>query len=74
MSYPGGKAGNGVYQAIINQMPPHRLYIGAFIGAGGVLRNKPRAEVNIAIGSRRRYGGDRIDGPLDCFFWACRVA
>ena len=74
MSYPGGKAGSGVYQTIINQMPPHKTYIEAFVCAGGVLRNKRRAEVNIAIGSRRRYGGDRVDRPLDCFFWACRIA
>lgn len=49
MSYPGGKAGSGVYQAIINQMPPHDVYIEPFAGAGGVMRNKRLAKVNIAI-------------------------
>ena len=49
MSYPGGKAGAGVYQTIINQIPPHAVYIEPFVGAGGVLKHKRPAETNIAI-------------------------
>lgn len=46
-TYTGGKGGPGVYQSIINQMPPHRVYIEAFLGAGSVLRNKrPAASSN----------------------------
>jgi hypothetical protein len=34
VSYPGGKNGLGVYQAIINRMPPHQVYIEPFLGLG----------------------------------------
>lgn len=49
MTYTGGKAGPGVYQSIINQMPPHRVYIEAFLGAGAVLRRKRPAVATIGI-------------------------
>lgn len=49
MAYPGGKAGPGVYQRIINHMPPHRVYIEPFLGAGAVLRNKRPAVENIGV-------------------------
>ena len=49
MTYPGGKAGDGVFQAIINQLPPHRVYVEPFAGHGGVLRNKRQAERTIAL-------------------------
>jgi hypothetical protein len=49
MTYPGGKNGSGVYQKIINQMPPHRTYIEAFLGGGAILRAKRPAMVNIGI-------------------------
>lgn len=39
-SYDGGKGGAGVYQTIINQMPPHRRYIEPFLGGGAVMRHK----------------------------------
>jgi DNA adenine methylase len=49
MNYDGGKNGEGVYHAIINQMPPHRVYIEAFLGSGAIIRRKRLAAVNIAI-------------------------
>lgn len=49
MTYPGGKNGAGIYQRIINHMPPHKTYIEAFLGSGAVLRNKRPAERNIGI-------------------------
>jgi len=49
MAYPGGKGGAGVYQTIINQIPPHAVYIEPFVGAGGVLRMKRPAARSIAI-------------------------
>lgn len=47
MSYPGGKCGSGVYQAIINQMPPHLQYIEPFLGGGAVMRHKRPARMNV---------------------------
>lgn len=47
--YPGGKNGAGVYQTIINQLPPHDTYIEPFLGSGAVLRMKKPARASIAI-------------------------
>lgn len=51
ISYPGSKAGAGVFQTIINQIPPHEVFIEAFAGSGQVtLRLKPaRATIVIDI-------------------------
>lgn len=47
--YPGGKAGSGVYQRIINQMPPHQVYIEPFLGGGTVLFSKAPALINVGV-------------------------
>ena len=49
MTYQGGKSGYGVYQKIINQIPPHEIYIEPFLGGGGIMRNKRLAVSNIGI-------------------------
>jgi DNA adenine methylase len=49
MSYDGGKGGAGVAQWIINQVPPHRIYIDLFLGHSAVLRMKRPAEQSIGI-------------------------
>jgi DNA adenine methylase len=49
VSYPGGKNGAGVYQTIINLMPPHEVYIEPFLGGGAILRLKQPASLNIGI-------------------------
>ena len=49
MTWPGGKNGAGVYQRIINHMPPHKTYIEPFLGSGAILRNKRPAQINIGI-------------------------
>lgn len=48
MSYPGGKNGAGVFQKIINLMPPHERYFEPFLGGGAILRLKLPAKRNIA--------------------------
>ena len=45
--YPGGK-GN-TFRHIINEQPPHSIYIEPFLGAGSVMRHKQPAAVNIGI-------------------------
>ena len=49
MTYKGGKAGSGVYQQIINQIPPHEVYIEPFLGGGAVLLRKKLAASTIGI-------------------------
>lgn len=66
-SYTGGKGGQGIYQAIINQMPPHRVYVEAFLGNGSVLRHKRPAAGTIGIERdehvlAERWRGDEVPG------------
>jgi DNA adenine methylase len=49
VAYPGGKNGAGVYQTIINLMPPHQVYIEPFLGGGAIMRLKRPAQLNIGI-------------------------
>jgi site-specific DNA-adenine methylase len=45
-SYNGGKESDGTYQKIINIMPPHDIYIEAFLGNGAIFRKKKNAFVS----------------------------
>lgn len=58
-SYLGAKNGSGVYQAIINLMPPHVKYIEAFLGTGAVMRKKAPALINIGL--------EKSPGAIDAF-------
>lgn len=49
MQYPGGKQGHGVYQRLINQIPPHATYIAAFAGCDAIARHKRPAERTILV-------------------------
>lgn len=49
MQYTGGKNYNGVYQTIINLIPPHQTYIETHLGSGAILRLKKMAKTNIGI-------------------------
>lgn len=49
-SYIGGKEASGVYQTIINYIPPHKAYFEPFLGRGTILRKKRPAELlNVGI-------------------------
>lgn len=54
MRYDGGKNGAGVYQTIINQLPPHARYFEPFAGSAAVLRMKRPAAVSVALDSNPR--------------------
>ena len=49
MRYPGGKGQAGVYQRIINLMPPHEVYIETHLGGGNILERKKPATASIGI-------------------------
>lgn len=49
MRYPGGKGGAGVYQMIINNIPPHDTYIETHLGGGNILERKRPAARSIGI-------------------------
>jgi DNA adenine methylase len=66
MTYPGGKNGAGVYQTIINHMPPHEMYVEPFLGGGAIMRLKRPAAVNVGI--------DRAAGVIASFKeWRSRL-
>ena len=48
-TYPGGKGCEGVYQKIINQFPPHKIYVEGFLGLGSILRIKKPASINLGF-------------------------
>lgn len=48
-TYPGGKNGSGAFQTIINQIPPHEVYIEPFAGSASILRRIKPAAARIAI-------------------------
>lgn len=48
-TYPGGKAGSGVVQRLINRMPPHDVYIAPFLGRDAVMCKKRPALRNIGV-------------------------
>jgi hypothetical protein len=61
-SYFGGKGQDGVYHAIINQIPLHDVYIEPFLGGGSIMKRKRPAKVNIGVEINGSAAGD-FDGP-----------
>lgn len=49
--YPGAKNGSGVWQTIINNIPPHDTFVEAFAGSAAVTRHKRPAKSSIVIES-----------------------
>lgn len=58
MAWPGGKDGAGVAQRLINQIPPHDVFVSAFLGDCAIMRRKAPAELSIGI-DRFRENIDR---------------
>lgn len=54
MRYQGGKGGAGVFQTIINQFPPHRVYIEPFVGGGNIFERKAPAASSVLADLDRR--------------------
>lgn len=63
MTYQGGKAGDGVYHKIINQIPPHDVYVEPFLGGGAIMLNKRRASSSIVIDSDADMLTDFVGQP-----------
>jgi DNA adenine methylase len=63
-SYLGAKNGSGVYQTIINLIPPHETYIECFLGTGAIMKNKAPALYNIGI-DKSQTMLDKFDYPAD---------
>ena len=74
-SYPGGKAASGVYQKIINLMPPHRVYVEGFLGGGAIMKAKRTAQKNIGVEIDRDVYHQRIKDISDvlpfCYLYCC---
>jgi DNA adenine methylase len=70
MSYPGGKHGSGVYQTIINLIPPHRTYVEGFLGGGAVMKlKKPAPGGNYGIDvDRNALESFQIDNLKPIFY------
>lgn len=49
MTYFGGKGGEGVYQTLINEIPPHLVYVEGCLGGGAIMRHKLPAAVSVGI-------------------------
>ncbi len=47
--YPGCKTTQGIPQWIINRIPPHRVYVEAFLGSGAIWERIAPAPVSIGI-------------------------
>lgn len=47
--FVGSKGGAGIAQWLISLMPPHRVYVEAFLGRGVIMRTKLKGVVNIGI-------------------------
>lgn len=49
MNYPGSKEGAGVFQAIINEIPPHDWYCEGCVGLGAIIRKKRPSIASVVI-------------------------
>ena len=62
----GSKATTGLAQAIVSAMPPHDVYVEAFLGGGAIMKRKPPAVRSIGIDlCRRAIDGFRCEYPVE---------
>ncbi len=62
----GSKATTGLCQAIVAAMPPHDVYIEAFLGGGAIMKRKPPVLRSIGIDlNRRAIDTFRCDHPVE---------
>lgn len=64
MAWPGGKDGAGVAQRLINEIPPHDVFVSAFLGDCAVLRKMRPARLSVGIDLERD----------NCDRWAANTA
>lgn len=69
MAYPGGKDTPGVWQRIVNQIPPHDVWISAFAGDCAVTRHIRPAAASVLIdldhtALNRWHGRQRVNTRL----------
>jgi len=60
MTYPGGKNGAGVYQTIINHIPPHDTYVEPFAGGAAIFQCKKLAWVSYLIEKDEKAAKDLL--------------
>lgn len=63
LTYPGGKAGAGVYQQIICSIPPHVMYIETHLGGGAIMRHKRPASSSIGLDLSEEVINRKIEIP-----------
>jgi DNA adenine methylase len=72
-SYNGGKSGDGTYQAIINHIPPLRVFMSLFAGNCGVFKHMARAEwsiindIDVEVYNAWLSVGDWVNGDVRVF-------
>lgn len=68
MGYMGGKSQSGVWQRILNLIPPHEVYIEPFLGSGAIMRKKRPAAVSIGLdlAAPKMAGLERFDIRQGC--------
>jgi DNA adenine methylase len=71
MAWPGGKDGAGVAQRLINEIPPHDVFLSPFLGDCAILRRKRPARLNIGIDLDRpnveRWARSQFAAPLELY-------
>jgi hypothetical protein len=71
LTYPGGKGGDGVYQRIISQFPPHETYVDAFVGGGAILRHKRPSMKTVFIEKDDAVANYWSANPFDLGGYTC---